>query len=176
MKRITAFDAVFLDLETPNAPIIIGGLFILDPTTAPGAFVRHRDILKYVDDRLHLAPTLRRKLVYHPLMLDEPRLIDDPDFDLEFHIRHLALPKPHDWRQLKILTARLISRPMDMHRPLWEMYIIEGLEAVEGIPSGSFAVLFKMHHATFDGMAAGAAMSAILQDNPTFQPEPPDRR
>jgi WS/DGAT/MGAT family acyltransferase len=64
---------------------------------------------------------------------------------------------------------------MDMHRPLWEMYIIEGLEELEGIPSGSFAVLFKMHHSTFDGMAAGAAMSAILQDNPTFQPEPPSR-
>ena len=176
MKRITAFDAIFLDVETPNAPLIIGGLFILDPVTAPGAFVRHRDILNYVEERLHLAPTLRRKLVYHPLMLDEPRLIDDPDFDLEFHIRHLALPKPQDWRQLKILTARLISRPMDMHRPLWEMYVVEGLERLEGISAQSFAVLFKMHHSTFDGMAAGAAMAALLQDDANFRPETPSRR
>lgn len=176
MRRISASDAVFLDLETPNAPLVIGGLFILDPATAPGSFVRHRDILDYVESRLHLAPNLRRKLVYHPLGLDEPRLIDDPDFDLEFHVRHLALPKPRDWRQLKILTSRLISRSMDMHRPLWEMYIIEGLENLEGVPENAFAMLFKMHHATFDGKAGGAALWAFMQDTPEYAPVPPDKR
>jgi len=176
MRRISASDALFLDLETPNAPLVIGGLFILDPATAPGSFVRHRDILDYVETRLHLAPNLRRKLVYHPLGLDEPRLIDDPDFDLEFHVRHLALPKPRDWRQLKILTSRLISRPMDMHRPLWEMYIIEGLESLEGVPEDAFAMLFKMHHATFDGKAGGAALWAFMQDVPEFTPVPPEKR
>ena len=176
MKRISATDAVFLDLETPNAPMIIGGLFILDPSTAPGSFVRHRDILGYIEDRLHLAPALRRKLVYHPLGLDEPRLIDDPDFDLEFHVRHLGLPKPRDWRQLKILTARLISRPMDMHRPLWEMYLIEGLEALDGIPHDAFGVLLKMHHATFDGIAVGSAIAALLQSTPDYHPTPPTKR
>src|SRR5688572_5537329 len=147
MQRISATDAMFLDIEGPKSPLIIGGLFILDPSTAPGSFVRHRDILAYVESRLHLAPNLRRKLVYHPLGLDEPRLIDDPDFDLEFHVRHIALPRPRDLRQLKILASRVISRPMDLHRPLWEMYIIEGLEAVEGAPPDAFAMLFKMHHA-----------------------------
>jgi WS/DGAT/MGAT family acyltransferase len=176
MKKISASDAVFLDLETANGPMIIGGLFILDPSTAPGSFVRHRDILSYVETRLHLAPNLRRKLVYHPLGLDEPRLIDDPDFDLEFHVRHSALPKPRDWRQLKIMVSRLISRPMDMHRPLWEMYIIEGLENLEGIPPDAFAMLFKMHHATFDGKAGGAALWAFMQDTPEFEPLPPERR
>src|SRR5215203_937115 len=81
MRRISASDAVFLDMEKPNAPLIIGGLFVLDPSTAPGNFVRHRDILDYVESRLHLMANLRRKLVYHPLGLDEPRLIDDPDFE-----------------------------------------------------------------------------------------------
>lgn len=176
MRRISASDAVFLDMETPNAPFIIGGLFILDPSTAPGNFVRHRDILSYVESRLHLAANLRRKLVYHPLGLDEPRLIDDPDFDLEFHVRHIALPKPRDWRQLKILTSRLISRPMDMHRPLWEMYIIEGLEKLDGVPKDAFAMLFKMHHATFDGMAGGAALWAFMQDTPDFEPPLPEKR
>lgn len=176
MQRISASDAVFLDLETPNAPLVIGGLFILDPASAPGSFVRHRDILDYVESRLHLAPNLRRKLVYHPLGVDEPRLIDDPDFDLEFHVRHLALPKPRDWRQLKILTSRLISRSMDMHRPLWEMYIIEGLEDLAGVPKDAFAMLFKMHHATFDGKAGGAALWAFMQDVPEFEPVPPERR
>lgn len=176
MRRISASDAVFLDLETPNAPLIIGGLFILDPATAPGNFVRHRDILDYVESRLHLVANLRRKLVYHPLGLDEPRLIDDPDFDLEFHVRHIGLPKPRDWRQLKIMTSRLISRPMDMHRPLWEMYIIEGLEELEGVPTDAFAMLFKMHHATFDGKAGGAALWAFMQDTPEFEPAPPAKR
>jgi WS/DGAT/MGAT family acyltransferase len=176
MRRISASDAVFLDFETANAPLVIGGLFILDPSTAAGSFVRHRDILDYVESRLHLAPNLRRKLVYHPLGIDEPRLIDDPDFDLEFHVRHLALPKPRDWRQLKILTSRLISRSMDMHRPLWEMYIIEGLENLEGVPSDAFAMLFKMHHATFDGKAGGAAIWAFMQDTPEFSPVPPEKR
>ncbi|WP_425229979.1 wax ester/triacylglycerol synthase family O-acyltransferase [Sphingomonas sp.] len=176
MRRISATDAVFLDLETPNGPMIIGGLFILDPSTAPNSFVRHRDILEYVESRLHLAPNLRRKLVYHPLGLDEPRLIDDPDFDLEFHVRHVALPKPRDWRQLKIMAARLVSRPMDLHRPLWEMYIIEGLEELEGIPADAFAMLFMMHHATFDGKAGGAALWAFMQDTPEYQPVPPDNR
>lgn len=176
MRRISASDAVFLDMETPNAPLIIGGLFVLNPTTAPGNFVRHRDILDYVESRLHLMANLRRKLVYHPLGLDEPRLIDDPDFDLEFHVRHIALPKPRDWRQLKIMTSRLISRPMDMHRPLWEMYIIEGLEELEGVPENAFAMLFKMHHATFDGKAGGAALWAFMQDTPQFEPVPPEKR
>ena len=176
MQRISASDAVFLDIETPNTPLVIGGLFILDPSTAPGSFVRHRDILSYVESRLHLAPNLRRKLVYHPLGLDEPRLIDDPDFDVEFHVRHTALPKPRDWRQLKISTARLISRPMDMHRPLWELYIIEGLEELEGVPRDAFAMLFKMHHATFDGQAGAAAIWAFMQDTPKFQPLPPEKR
>ncbi|MCK9542819.1 MAG: wax ester/triacylglycerol synthase family O-acyltransferase [Novosphingobium sp.] len=176
MKKISASDAVFLDMETPSGPMIIGGLFILDPSTAPGSFVRHRDILNYAETRLHLAPNLRRKLVFHPLGLDEPRLIDDPAFDLEFHVRHIALPKPRDWRQLKIMMSRLISRPMDMHRPLWEMYIIEGLENLEGIPEDAFAMLFKMHHATFDGKAGGAALWAFMQDTPEYEPLPPEKR
>ena len=176
MQRITASDAVFLDLEGPTTPLIIGGLFILDPATAADSFVRHRDILAYVESRLHVAPNLRRKLVYHPLGLDEPRLIDDPDFDLEFHVRHIGLPRPRDWRQLKILTSRLISRPMDLHRPLWEMYIIEGLENLEGVPPEAFAMVFKMHHATFDGAAGGAAIWAFMQDTPDFEPIPPEKR
>ena len=176
MQSISASDAVYLDIETPRAPLIIGGLFVLDPSTARGNFVRHRDILDYVESRLHLMGNLRRKLGYHPLGLDEPRLIEDPDFDLEFHVRHIALPKPNDWRQLKILTSRVISRPMDMHRPLWEMYIIEGLENLEGVPKDAFAMLFKMHHATFDGKAGGAALWAFMQDTPEFEPVPPENR
>lgn len=175
MKRIQAADVMFLDIERPNSPPLIGGLFILDPSTAPGSFVRHRDVLRYVQDRLHLAPNLRKKLKFSPLRIDEPRLIDDPNFDLEFHVRHLGLPRPRDARQLKILCARLMSRPMDLHRPLWELYVIEGLEGIPEYPDDAFAVMIKVHHAAFDGAAAGAAIWAMVQNSADEQPTPPEK-
>ena len=87
-----------------------------------------------------------------PLGLDHPYWIEDPNFDLEYHVRHIALPKPGDWRQLCIQVARLHSRPLDRSRPLWEMYVIEGLDSVDGLPKGSFAIMTKIHHAAVDGV------------------------
>ena len=173
MKRLQATDVAYLDVERPNTPPLMAALVILDPSTADGSFVRHRDILAYVESRLHLAPNLRRRLIFNPLRLDEPRMVDDPNFDLEFHVRHLALPRPRDRRQLNILVARLMSRPMDLNRPLWEMYIVEGLENFAGYPDDTFAVLFKLHHAAFDGAAGLAAIFAMMQDRPGAQPDPP---
>ncbi|KQT35302.1 hypothetical protein ASG29_04175 [Sphingomonas sp. Leaf412] len=173
MKRIEATDAAFLDVERPNTPPLIGALIVLDPATAPGSFVRHRDILSYLDRRLHLAPNLRKRLMFSPLKLDEPVLVDDENFDLEFHVRHIGLPRPRDRRQLGILAARLMSRPMDVHRPLWELYVIEGLEDVDGVPADAFAILIKLHHAAFDGAAGAAAIWALMQAAPDAEPEPP---
>lgn len=173
MQKLQAADVAFLDLERPETPPLMGALIIMDPSTAPGSFVRHRDILEYIEERLHLAPNLRKRLIDSPLKLDEPRLIDDPNFDLEFHVRHLALPRPRDRRQLNILTARLMSRPMDLNRPLWEMYIIEGLEEIKDLPADAFAVLIKLHHAAFDGVAGSAAIWAMMQTAPDSRPAPP---
>ena len=172
MKRLQATDVAYLDVERPNTPPLMAALVILDPSTADGSFVRHRDVLAYVENRLHLAPHLRRRLIPNPLRLDEPRMVDDPNFDLEFHVRHLALPRPRDRRQLNILVARLMSRPMDLNRPLWEMYIIEGLEDFEDYPDDTFAILFKLHHAAFDGAAGLAAIFAMMQAAPDAQPDP----
>lgn len=173
MERLGATDVAFLDTERPNSPPLIGGLVILDPATASASFVRHRDILSYVDGRLHLAPNLRKRLMFSPLKLDEPRLIDDDNFDLEFHVRHLALPRPRDRRQLSILVARLMSRPMDVNRPLWELYVIEGLENVEGVPPEAYAILIKLHHAAFDGAAGMAAIWALMQTSVDAVVDPP---
>ena len=96
-----------------------------------------------------------------PFDLDHPHWIEDPDFDLEFHVRHIALPKPGDWRQLCIQAARLIARPLDLNRPLWEFYVIEGLEKVDDVPPGSFAIVSKVHHAAIDGMAGMDMTSAV---------------
>src|SRR4029079_5181222 len=124
--------------------------------------------------RLHEARVFRQRLVRVPFDLDHPYWIEDPDFDLEFHVRHIALPAPGDWRQLCIQVARLISRPLDLDRPLWEMYVIEGLDNVEGVPKGSFAVITKVHHAAIDGMSGMEMTSAIHDDSPTAEVPAPD--
>ena len=86
-----------------------------------------------------------------PLSLDRPYWIESADLDIEFHVRHIALPHPGDWRQLMIQVARIHSRPLDRSRPLWEAYVIEGLDKIPGLPKGSFAVFSKIHHAVIDG-------------------------
>lgn len=172
MRRMTASDVAYLDAERPTTPPVMAAVIVLDPSTAPGSFVRHRDVLAYVEERLHLAPNLRKRILPNPLKLDEPRLVDDANFDLEFHVRHLALPRPRDRRQFNILAARLISRPMDLSRPLWELYIIEGLESFDDYPEDTFAVLIKLHHAAFDGAAGLAAIFAMMQTSPKARPDP----
>jgi WS/DGAT/MGAT family acyltransferase len=167
-----------LFVETAAAPNHIAPLSIYDPSTAPGGKVTHKGILTHLESRLHLAPGFRRKLMRVPLDIDEPYWVDDPSFDLEYHVRHLALPKPGDWRQLCILVARLISRPLDPSRPMWEMNIIEGLDNIEGLPKGCFAVLLKIHHSMVDGKAGVALISALhdLEARPkkSAQLQPPD--
>ncbi|MEM7803695.1 MAG: wax ester/triacylglycerol synthase family O-acyltransferase [Pseudomonadota bacterium] len=163
MHQLTGLDASFLYLETTNTPMHIGSLCIYDQSTAPGGHVRFKDILSFYEQRLHRASVFRQRLARVPLSLDHPYWIEDPDFDLEFHIRHIALPQPGDWRQLCIQAARLHARALDMNRPLWEVTVIEGLDAVDGIPPGSFAVVSKIHHAAIDGVS-GAEIAAALHD------------
>ncbi len=171
MEQLSGMDASFLYFETPNAPMHIGSFMIYDPSTAPGGFVRFKDILAHVQSRLPLSRTFRQKLVEVPMNADHPYWINDPDFDLEFHVRHIALPKPGDWRQLCIQAARLHSRPLDRNRPMWEMYVIEGLDHVEGTPPGSFAVLLKVHHALIDGVS-GSEITEYIHDTEPDAPPP----
>jgi len=173
VKQLSGLDASFINLETRQAPMHIGGFSIYDQSSVPGGLVTFKGILANIESRLHLARCFRQKLVESPLGLDHPYWIEDPDFDLEFHVRHIALPKPGDWRQLCIQVARIHARPIDLSRPVWEMYVIEGLDGVEGLPPGSFAVLSKTHHAAIDGMS-GVEMATALHDlEPEAMPEPP---
>lgn len=163
MKQLGNQDAGFIYNETPTTPMHIAGLGIYDQSTAPGKRLGHKDILKYVEDRIHLAPIFRYKYVEVPFGLDKPYWIEDPDFDVEFHVRHIALPQPGDWRQLCIMVSRLNSRPLDFNHPLWEAYIIEGLDNIEGLPKGSFAIMVKVHHSIVDG-ASGQGIFGALHD------------
>lgn len=171
MQQLSGQDASFVYLETPTTPMHIGSVGIYDPSTAPGGFVRFKDILRFIESRLGGARSFRERLVRVPLDLDHPYWIQDPDFDLEYHVRHIALPRPGDWRQLCIQVARLHSRPMDLTRPLWEFTIVEGLDNIEGLPPGCFALVAKVHHAAIDGMS-GVEMSAAVHDLTPDMPPP----
>ena len=169
MKQLTPMDSHFYYFESPNQPMMIGSLWLCDQSTAPGGLVRHKDILQYVGDRLNTTSYFRRRLEQAPFQLDDPYWLDDENFDLEYHVRHVGLPQPGDWRQLCIFTARTMSRSVDMERAPWEIYIIEGVNNVEGVPPGSFAVLIRFHHAYVDGKAGLELTTALWED--TFSHE-----
>jgi diacylglycerol O-acyltransferase len=153
-----------------------GALTIYDPSTAPGGKVTFKGLMAHIEQRLHMAAAFRERLVRVPLNVDHPWWIQDKSFDLEFHIRHIALPEPGDWRQLCIQCARLISRPLDRSKPLWEFYVIDGLDRVKAYPKGCFGVLSKIHHAAVDGASGTELTSAIHDLEPVaLPPERPPR-
>lgn len=169
MKQLSPIDSHFFYFESPNQPMMIGSLWLCDPSTAPDGKVRYKEILQYIGDRLNMTAYFRRRLEQTPFMLDDPYWLDDENFDLEYHVRHVGLPQPGDWRQLCIFTARTMSRSVDMYRPPWEIFIIEGVNNVPGIPEGSFAVLIRFHHAYVDGKASFELTTALWEDSPAHE-------
>jgi WS/DGAT/MGAT family acyltransferase len=163
MQQLSAQDASFIYAETSRAHMHVGTFALYDPSSAPGGLVRFRDITANIERRLHLAKCFRRKLITVPADADHPYWIEDRDFDLEFHVRHVALPPPGDWRQLTRQVARLHSFPLDRSKPLWDMTVISGLGGLHSLPSGAFALVLKIHHAAIDG-ASGAALTEVLHD------------
>ncbi len=174
MEQLSGIDSYMLHNECGNVYNHIAGLGIYDPSTAPDGGVRFRDILAHFETHLSLHPLFRRRLVAVPLGLDRPYWLDVADVDVEFHVRHIALPQPGDWRQLMIQVARLHSRSLDRSRPLWEVYVIEGLDRIAGLPAGAFAVYQKYHHASVDGQSAGALIMGLHDATPA--PVPPRTR
>jgi diacylglycerol O-acyltransferase len=171
MRQLSWTDDMMLRAETPAAPLQIQLLLIYDPSTAPGGKVTFKGILEELDARLHLADVFRRRLTELPGGFHRPYWVDDPNFDLEYHVRHIGLPQPGDWRQLCIQTARLHARQIDLRRPPWEITVIEGLNSVPGVPKGSFAMALKLHHCAVDGMAS-VQMIAALHDLAADSPRP----
>jgi diacylglycerol O-acyltransferase len=175
MKQLSGLDASFLYMETASQFGHVSSLSIYSkPADQPGynPFAAWREQL---ERRLHLLEPLRRRLQSVPFALDHPYWVDDADFDLDFHVRHTAVPPPGDDAQLAELVARIIARPLDRQRPLWETYVIEGL------PDDQFAVLTKIHHATIDGASGAELLTLMLdadplgRDAPEPQPWHPER-
>ena len=173
MRQLSGNDARFLYSDTAHANSNVTLIQIYDPWTAPGGGVRFKSILAHIERRLDRSPIFRSKLHRVPLELDYPYWVDDEDFDLEYHVRHIALPKPGDWRQFCIQASRIHARPLDLNRPLWEIYVIEGLDSLLELPAGSFAMLTKVHHAAVD-VERGADITMLLHDTtPQRRPAPP---
>ena len=169
MKPVSPLDAQFLNVEDATTTGHVGAVVMLDPSTSPTGTVSLESLRALLEPRLHLAPPFRQRLVDVPLGLGNPYWADDPDFDIEFHLRELALPAPGDAEQLGEQVARIHARPLDRTRPLWELYLIHGLQ------DGRAALYFKVHHAAIDG-ATGAELLATVLDT-THEPravEPDD--
>src|ERR1700680_2613050 len=161
LDRLTPVDASFLHQEGPDSHMHVGGLTIVEGPPPPvEAF------LEQIRERLHLVPRYRHKLAFTALDSGRPVWIDDASFNVEYHVRHTALPTPGGWEQLQSLTARIFSQALDRSKPLWEMWLIEGLE------DGRFALITKTHHALTDGIA-GVDLATVLFD---LSPEPPPIR
>ena len=167
MRQLTGLDATFLYVETDKQFGHVSGLSILKRPDSP-AYSPYDAWRSSIAERLHLLEPLRRRLVEVPFGLDHPFWIEDPDFDLDYHVRHTAIPPPGGEEQLSSLVARIIGRPLDRRHPLWETYVIEGL------PEDRFAILTKLHHATVDGVSGAELLTMMLDDTAEGTPvEPP---
>jgi diacylglycerol O-acyltransferase len=171
MRQLRGDDALFLYADSGNSNANITLVNIYDPSTAPGGKIRFKGLLKHIESRLHLSPIFRQKLLRVPLELDYPYWVEDERFDLEYHVRHVALPRPGDWRQFCIQASRLHARPLDLTRPLWEIYLVEGLDSFLDLPDDSFALLTKIHHSAID-LFGGAEITTLLHDTTRKAPEP----
>ena len=171
MRQLSENDAAYIFSDSAHANSNVTLLHIYDQSTAKGGMVRFKQILSHVESRLGRLPVFRQKLLRVPLDLDYPYWIEDESFDIEYHVRHIALPKPGDWRQFCIQAARSHARPLDQQRPLWEMYVIEGLDSFLDLPVGSFAVLLKIHHSAID-VSRRNEITALLHDVSPDSPPP----
>jgi WS/DGAT/MGAT family acyltransferase len=167
VRQLTSVDAQFLALESARQSGHVGGLAILDPSTRPDGKLTLEAVHDLLAERLPLLPPLRWRLAEVPFGLDYPYWLDDPDFDLDFHVRELALSPPGNDEKLAEQVARIVARPLDRARPLWEVYLIHGLGA------DRVAMLTKIHHSLIDGLSGAEIMGVLLDLAPEGR-EPPE--
>ena len=173
MRQLTGLDAQFLAMETPSTFGHVSGLCVLDPSTAPGGTLTIEEVRALVAERLHLLPPFRWRLAPVPLSIDHPYWIEDPDFELDFHVRESAIPPPGGPLQLARTVERIVARKLDRAHPLWELYLIQGLAG------GRVATLTKVHHAAIDGVSGSEILGTLLDISPEgreVEPAKPRRR
>jgi diacylglycerol O-acyltransferase len=163
MDRLTSIDASFLTNESDSSHMHIGAVLIFE-----GPPPRYDDLVAHVRSRLHLVPRYRQKLGFPPAQTGRPMWIDDTTFNLEYHVRHSALPSPGSEEQLRNIAGRIFSQQLDRSKPLWELWLVQGLD------KNRFALIVKTHHAVIDGVA-GVDLATVLFDlKPVPEPTKPD--
>src|SRR5436190_826483 len=165
-ERLSALDASFLYLETASMHMHVAAVTVFAP--GPDGALEFDRVQDVVRGRIHLAPRLRQRILSVPGGLARPVWVDDERFDLDFHLRRAAVPSPGGRFQLERAVGRVLSRPLDRSKPLWELYVFEGLEGDRS------AVLLKMHHALADGiggMLIASALFDLAPDTPVAPPE-----
>ena len=175
LRQLSGLDSMFLYADSHRAPLEVGCLQVYDPATAPRGRVTFGEILATFRNRLERSRLFRQKLLELPFSIDNPYWVDDENFDLEYHVRQLSVSPPADWNRLMALVARLQARRLDPARPLWRAHVIEGLDAIDGMPAGSFAMFIKLHHSTVDGIT-GQEVQAVLHDPVPYQPDAAEQR
>ena len=159
MQRLSGLDASFLYLESSAQLMHVCGILLLDPSTMPGGY-SFPELKAVLEARVESIPDFRRKLKEIPLEIDHPVWIDDPDFDIDRHVHRLAVPAPGGDEELREVCGHLAGIPLDRARPLWEMWVVEGLA------SGQIAVFTKMHHASVDGVSGANLISFLCSLEP----------
>ena len=165
MEQLTGLDATFLYLETPSLHMHVSMAAVFDSSTVPGgySFDKLRDL---VSTRLALAPIFRRRLVEVPFRLAHPYWVDDQTFDIDYHMRRGALPAPGGMEEFAAFVGDVCSRQLDRTKPLWEMYIVEGLR------DGRIGLVTKIHHSTIDGVSGAELLAQLFDLEPDPQPRP----
>ncbi|MGZ4757789.1 MAG: wax ester/triacylglycerol synthase domain-containing protein, partial [Acidimicrobiales bacterium] len=163
MDRLSTLDAEFLHLEDGIVHMHIAGVSVFE-----GPPPSEKDVRHLIGSKLHLIPRYRQRVRSVPFELGRPVWVDDPHFDLGYHVRHRALPPPGDDAAFDRLMGRLMSQPLARERPLWETYLVEGLEG------GCWALLFKVHHCMVDGIAGVELLTALLDPEPHVTPGVPE--
>ncbi len=166
MERLSGLDASFLYMETPQVQMHVAFAVVLDPKELPGGY-SFQAVTERVAEKIRRKSAFRRRLVQVPLNLHHPLWIEDPDFDIIHHVRQVALPDPGGLEELGQMVGRINSTPLDRRRPLWELWVIEGLE------NGRFALFLKFHHASVDGVSGAALLHYLLDTEAEPAPLPP---
>ena len=166
MEQLSGLDAVFVYFEAAGAAHVTY-FAIYDPSTAAGGSVTFDDVATHIGTRLGADHLFRSVLAWVPMDLDHPYWVHDENFQLSRHLHHLTLPRPGSWRQLH-------EQPMDLHRPPWQGYFIDGLGEIEGVPDGAFVLCFKMHHSAVDGVTGMGILGGLHDLSPDTAPAPVD--
>src|ERR1700760_760029 len=169
MQRLTGMDASFLYLETPTSHMHVAMTGIYDTSTMPQGY-SFAAIKDHIASRLHLVPPFTRRLVEVPFQLHHPVWVEDPNFDIDYHVRRIGVPAPGGRRELGEIAAQIASVPLDRSRPLWEAWVVEGLK------HDRVGFVVKVHHSAIDGASGAEIMTALYDLEPTpARQDPPDQ-